>query len=155
MNPCISATSAGVGVSPLPMAQTVGGERLLAHVGVGLPVQAAALGMPNDDGVGAGIPEHFGREVACERPRGLGVAVLGADPRGPPLRRSGELGKERRRRAHHDIDPWKAAGALDDPVELGCRGAHPIHLPVARHQRTPRPAHHVPISRVFRVRPSG
>src|SRR5215510_4028939 len=72
---------------------TAGGQRLLAHVGIGLPVVAAPLGVPDDGGGRAGVLEHFGRQVAGECAPGLGVAVLAADQNRAPLGGGGKAGQ--------------------------------------------------------------
>ena len=56
-----------------------GGARLGRHLGVGFLVIGAALRVPDDDGAGAGVLEHFRRHVAGEGAGRLGVAVLPAD----------------------------------------------------------------------------
>ena len=56
-----------------------GGAALALHLGIGLPVIGAPLGMTDDDGARARIAQHFGGDVAGEGARRLGVAVLRAD----------------------------------------------------------------------------
>jgi hypothetical protein len=111
--------------------------------------------MPDDDGAGAGVFQHFGRQVAGEGAGRLGVAVLAADADRTALRRRGELGNQRCRRAYHEVDRGEAARAGDDLAQLHRRPRKAIHLPVARHQRASRRASHGLFSTVSRVPPSG
>ena len=56
--------------------------RLLPHQRVALAVIGAPLGMADNDGAGAGIRQHFGRNIAGMGARGLGVTILRADREG-------------------------------------------------------------------------
>src|SRR5262245_51786269 len=49
------------------------GQSLGSHIAIGFPVIAAPLRMADDHGAGAGVPEHFRREIAGEGARRLGV----------------------------------------------------------------------------------
>ena len=89
------------------------GLRLGAHLCVGLVVVGAPLRMADDHRARAGIGEHFGRNIAGERARRLGMAILRADrrPWSPAPRRKGQ--HQRRGRTDHQIDcadrpaaPW-------------------------------------------------
>ena len=53
--------------------------RLLPDQRVGLAMVGAPLGMPDDDGAGAGIRQHFRREIAGMGARRLRMAILGPD----------------------------------------------------------------------------
>ena len=82
----------------------------------------APLGMPDDDGAGAGVLEHFGRKVTGEGPRRLAVTVLRADlQRGAP-RGGGKARQERRGRTHHDLDErCELASTLNDSGKFRLR----------------------------------
>ena len=56
-----------------------GGFGLLPHQGIAFTVIGATFGMADNDRAGAGIRQHFGREVAGVGAGRLGVAILGAD----------------------------------------------------------------------------
>ena len=52
---------------------------LLPDQRIALAVIGAPLGMADNDGAGAGIRQHFGRDIAGMGARRLGVAILRAD----------------------------------------------------------------------------
>ena len=99
--------------------------------------------MTDDDGDGAGIPEHFGRQIAGEGPGRLGVAILAADLDRLPCDGSRKTRKQGRRRAHHHIDPREGPRTANDFGNFGRRSGGAVHLPIARHDRAARPAGHV------------
>ena len=55
---------------------------LLPNQRVALAVIGAPLGMADNDGAGAGIRQHFGRNIAGMGAGGLGMAILRADREG-------------------------------------------------------------------------
>jgi hypothetical protein len=119
------------------------GQSLALHIAIGFPVIAAPLRMADDDGAGAGVLEHFRREVAGERACRLGMAVLGADPHRTPRSSGGEFSNQCRGRAYQDIDRGEFACTHDDSGKLRHRGPHAVHLPIARNERTPWHASHL------------
>ena len=112
------------------------------------------FGVPDDDGAGARILEHFGRKVAGERSASLGVTILCANTDGRTLDRRRKQSEQRGGRTYHYVDRRELLCTLDDPAELRRRGAQPIHLPVARNQRA-RHTDHGRVLSFFRVQPSG
>src|SRR4029078_7040764 len=53
--------------------------RLLPDQRIALAMVGTPFRMPDDDGAGAGIRQHFSREIAGMGARGLCMAILGAD----------------------------------------------------------------------------
>jgi hypothetical protein len=99
-------------------------------------MQAAALRMPDDDGAGAGILEHFRREVAREGAGRLGMAVLCSDRHPGAARKRGKACDQGRGRAHQEVGLGvELARAPDDLQELGPRRPQAVHLPVAGNER--------------------
>src|SRR5262245_55884496 len=99
--------------------------------------------MADDDGAGAGVLEHFRREVAGEGACRLGTAVLGADPHRTAGRSGGKFGNQCRGWTYQDVDRGELARGLGDSRKLCDRGPQAVHLPIARNERTPWRASHL------------
>ena len=113
------------------------GLRLQPHQRVTLTMIGAALRMADDDRGGAGIRQHFGREVAGMGARDLGMAILGTDrQRFGSACSIGEAGDQGRRRANQEIGLGSdARGAGTHRVEFGDGGLEAVHFPVAGNHR--------------------
>src|SRR5919197_3003004 len=139
---CVLALSAGLAYaddgakSGAPRSQRLG-----PHICIGFMVITAPFGVPDDDGAGARVLEHFGRKVAGERSASLGVAILCAKTDARPLERRRKQSEQRGGRTYHHVHRRELLCTLDDPAELRRRGAQAVHLPVPRHQRARRANH--------------
>ncbi len=109
---------------------------LLAHQRIGFAVVGAALGMADDDGRGAGIGQHFRRQIAGVGAGSLGMTILGADRELGAPRLAGKSCDQGGGRAHQQIGlGGHRGGARDHGVEFGHGRFQAVHFPVARDQR--------------------
>ena len=116
-----------------------GRARLGGDFGVGFLVERPALGMADDDGLGARVGQHLGRDVAGVGAGRLRVAVLAADHYGEPNAMPAKcITSVAGGQIIRSTAPASGPSAGDDLLKLGRRGLEPVHLPIARNQRTAR-----------------
>ena len=93
--------------------------------------------MPDDDGRGAAIGEHFGGNLAGESTARLDVAILGADADAGAERLLRREMDESRGRTNDELARMAKLGiiAARHEGDLAERLAQPVHLPIADDQR--------------------
>jgi hypothetical protein len=108
----------------------------------------APFRMPQDDGAGAGVRQHFRRNIARVRTEGFGMAILTADGNAGTLRSRGKACNQGCGWTNHQVGfAGERPGSRDDLRELSARGGSPVHFPIARNERNYFGRHQIP----FRV----
>ena len=91
----------------------------------------------NDEG-GAGVGQHWGRNIAGMRAARLAMTVLPAHGNSRRRGDGGGRGQKRRRGADQEIEFFaqRRIVALGGAFDLSERGAQAVHFPIAGEQRT-------------------
>ena len=113
------------------------------------------LGMAKDDRACACVGNHVGGNIACMRPRGRVVAVLGTDEERMPRGAQCGFCKQRGGQAEHQINSGVGVEGREG-VQFGQIPAQAVHLPIPSHQFPTHPRLlFLSIARQLRAFPSG
>ena len=100
--------------------------------------------MPDNDGGGPRIRQHFRRNIARKRSPRLGMTILPANRDGGAARYLRKHREQCRRRADQQIGLARdATRSGNDLAKFGRGLTQAVHFPIARNQRAARRIYHV------------